>query len=342
MNKIILPLLLLFLSSCKKDKPADKEPEEEVIVDTQGVYIINEGNFNFGNASVSYFSPADSSVTEDLYKSKNGKNLGDVCQSLCFFQEKGYLVVNNSQKIEVLRKSDFVAQATISGFTSPRYFLPINSNKAYVSDLYAGKIAVVNLSENKISSYITCPTWSEEMAEEKGIVLITRPHSEYVYFIDVTTDGLLDSLNVGYGSNSVQKDKNGFFWVLSGGSVEKDIPGTLSKINPLTRKIETSFSFPNASSSPWKLKINGALDTLYFLNDGVFRLSISDMALPSDAFIKEETRNFYGLGIHPKNGDVYVSDALNYTQKSSIYRFQSKGTLLYHFKAGLISSDFVF
>jgi len=49
------------------------------------------------------------------------------------------------------------------------------------------------------------------------------------------------------------------------------------------------------------------------------------------------------LGIEPSSGDVIVGDALDYVQRSTIYRYSSDGTQLKaQYKAGIISNGFLF
>ena len=334
-------LIVLTLFSCKKDKP---ETKTDTIIQNfgNGVYIVNEGGFGYGNGSVSYYSPSDCTITLDLFQTQNSKPLGDVCQSLTFFNQKGYVVVNNSQKIEVVKQSDFTSLATISGFTSPRYFLPVSNNKAYVTDLYANKIAVVNLSNNSISNYINCKTWTEELVLSYGKAFVCTPKSDKIYVIETTTDLLIDSIVVSYGSSSIKEDKNGKLWVLCRGDSDKNIKGALFQINPLNHIVEQSIAFPDAKNSPSNLQFNGTNDTLYYLNQGVFRMSILDISLPNTAIIAENGKNFYGLGIHPTTSEIYVSDAVDYVQKSLILRYSSNGVLKTSFNAGIISGNFVF
>ncbi len=160
----ILPLVgLVLLASCRKDKP-ERPVEQPTVVGTQGgVYITNEGNFGWGNAKVSFYDIASGNVVEDLFEPVNGVALGDVCQSMRVFNNKAYVVVNNSNKVEVVDPSTFVITATITGFNSPRYFLPVSNSKAYVTDLYANSIAVVDLNSNTITGSIPCRGWTEEL-----------------------------------------------------------------------------------------------------------------------------------------------------------------------------------
>ncbi len=66
------------------------------------------------------------------------------------------------------------------------------------------------------------------------------------------------------------------------------------------------------------------------------------MAVPTTVFSAGASRNFYGLGVDPANGDVYAADALDYVQASHIYRYDKSGNLLGTFNAGIITGNFSF
>ena len=115
------------------------------IAQSSSVYITNEGNFGTGNGSLSIYDKFSNSVTNNIYSSSNGGALlGDVVQSMEYFDGKGYLCVNNSAKIEVI-DNNAVHIASIQA-TSPRYLKQVNQSKAYVSDWGINGIQVIDLS----------------------------------------------------------------------------------------------------------------------------------------------------------------------------------------------------
>lgn len=59
-------------------------------------------------------------------------------------------------------------------------------------------------------------------------------------------------------------------------------------------------------------------------------------------WIPANGRNLYALGVNPNGQEVYVSDILDYVQKSSVYRYSQEGELLDEFKAGIIAGNFFF
>ncbi len=336
---VVLLLVTLF-SACRKDKPERPEGKPITIGNGHGVYITNEGNFQWGNASVSYYDITAGAATEDLYQPANGTALGDVCQSMCLYNGKAYIVVNNSRKVVVVDPHTFVASATIPGFSSPRYFLPVGNGKAYVTEMAGNKIRVVDLNTNSITGNIPCTGITQELVLAAGKAFVTNESKRYVYIIDTATDAITDSVAVSKGNNSIVLDANGKVWVActGGGGTQP----ALYRIDPQTAQTEASFPFGGAGNSPWRLRINGGGDTLYFLNGGVYRLPISGTAPIGSPFISSDGRNLYGLGVDPVNGDVYVADAVDYVQRGLVYRYGPDGILLGTFHAGIIPGGFCF
>lgn len=337
----LIPILLL-LGSCVKDKPQEPiKTAASINADTK-VLIVNEGNFGWGAGSISLYDPSSGAVIEDYYKQQNNNaTLGNVCQSITKYNNNYYVVINNSNKIVVVNSSDFVKIATINGLNSPRYILPITYNKAYVSDLYANSIQIIDLNSNSISGSIPCINGTEQMALIYNKAFVTNSNSNYCYVINTITDVITDSIHVGKGNSSICVDKNSKLWILSTGNSTQSIAGKLSRINPVTLQVEQSLNFSSAES-PNKLCINKTRDTLYYLNNGVFQVPIISTALPSNAFINQGSKLYYGLGINPKDYNIYVADAIDYVQKSKVEIYKPNGNFVANFNAGIISNSFCF
>jgi YVTN family beta-propeller protein len=337
----ILLTALLVVSACRSDKP-DVKPEEQISASTgTGVFVTNEGLYQWGNASVSYIHFADNKVTEDVFEAANDRPLGDICQSMELFNGKGYVVVDNSGKIEIVNPSTFQSVGSISGLTSPRYFLGVSTTKAYVTDLFSNSISVVDLTSNTKTKSIPCPGWTEELVLANSKVYVTNVRKKYLYILNTTTDVLQDSIEIGEASNSVKKDKNGKVWVLCSGKINASTAPTLHRINPANDEVELTLTFPLAAN-PWRLDINGGGDTLYFLNSGVYQFPIALTSLPTSPLIPEGGSLFYGLGIDPHSGVIYVSDAIDYVQKGKVFRYTPSGANIDNFNVGINPGEFCF
>lgn len=340
MRYLILLLYLVFLSSCVKDKPQNPTHSSFQLTTAKKVYIINEGNYGVNNSSISLYDSGNNHVVDDYFQNQNSSALGDVAQSMNYFNSNYFIVVNNSGKI-VVCNSQFKKTGQITGLTSPRYFLPITIQKAYVSDLYANAISVVDLNTNTKTASIPCSGWTEQMTLIYNKAFVANLKSNYLYVINTITDVLVDSIHIGKNANSLGLDRNAKLWVLNAGDKANSVLGKLSRINPTNNQTEFSVNF-TSNDAPSNLCFNKTKDTIYYLNNGVFRVSINSTTLPHSAFIAQGNKNFYGIGLNTNDFTLFVSDALDYVSKSVVYIYDSNGNEKRHFNAGLISNGFFF
>jgi hypothetical protein len=339
MKKYYAIACCLLLWSCKKDEPP--EIADLTVTGLNVAVVCNEGGFTSGNASISKIDLDNGNVDNDVYADANGIPLGDVAQSIYFGNNRAYIVVNNSQKIVACNPANWQTEFTVTGFNSPRYLLEVSPGKAYVSDIYDGRIAVVNLSTHQISSYIPCAGASEEMLLSGQYVFVTRPQSAYVKVIHIFTDAVVDSIQTGFGSNSIRQDVNGKIWVLCGGNGGSLLP-QLVRINPSSLTVEATLSFSSASS-PHALTINRTYDTLVYLNNGVYTLPVTATAIPSLPVITQAAgSSFYGVDVHPYSGEIYISDALDYVQQGKIHRYNMNGSFVASYTVGFIPNQVYF
>jgi sugar lactone lactonase YvrE len=160
--------------------------------------------------------------------------------------------------------------------------------------------------------------------------------------VDLNTELLTDSIHVVKEPNSMIVDKNQKLWVLcSGGYMNEETPA-LIRINPADKSIEQVFSFPDKYRSPFSLKTNNSGDSLYFIDNDVFAMSINDAVLPANYIIPEGTHSFYSLAINPHNSHFILTDALDYNQNGKVYRFSPSGSLLKTYTAGIIPGNVCF
>lgn len=84
----ILPVILCLpaLGGCMKWDYADME---EFAATGPGLFITNEGNFQYGNATLSYYDPATKKVENEVFYRANAMKLGDVAQSMTIPQRSG-------------------------------------------------------------------------------------------------------------------------------------------------------------------------------------------------------------------------------------------------------------
>jgi DNA-binding beta-propeller fold protein YncE len=313
-----------------------------------GLFIVNEGNFMYGNASLSYYDIDDKHVESEVFIRANGIKLGDVAQSMTIHNGTGYLIVNNSGVIFTVNINTFKVTDIITGFTSPRYIHFVNDSKAYVTDLYGSVIYILNPTTKKISGLIhVAGHKATERMVQSGKYVFTNCWSfdNKILVIDSENDKIVDSITVGIQPNSMVIDKNNKLWVLtdggySGNPFGHEIP-SLFCINTSDFRIEKRFDFA-LNDSPSRLCINNSLDTLYFINQSVWKLGINATTLPDIPAIPYQGTMYYGLAISPKSSEIYLSDAIDYVQNGKIYRYTPQSVCIDTINAGVCPSGFCF
>ena len=93
------PLLLLLLMAQGCMKWEDDRMPEGFDTSGPGLFIACEGNFQYGNASLSFYDPASHRVENEVFLRANGMKLGDVAQSMTIHGGRGWIAVNNSHVI---------------------------------------------------------------------------------------------------------------------------------------------------------------------------------------------------------------------------------------------------
>ncbi len=350
--------LLLSLTGCMKDdelwdfeKPAYDFPYE-------GIFVVNEGNFMYGNASLTYYDPETRQVIDDVFFHTNALPLGDVAHSMTIRDSLAYVVINNSGRIYIINKNTFEVKGKITGLTSPRYMHFISETKAYVTDLYARSIAVVNPQTRAVSGTISVSNnnsdfyqhATEQMLQyDRFVYTNCWSYDNQILVIDSEMDRVVDSIEVMKQPNSMELDRNNDLWVLCDGGVEGSPYGTeaagLMRIGAGSTEAELVQGF-SPGENPRDLKINGTGDTLYYINGDVYRYAIFGSASPEllveSPYEGNILSGFYGLEVDPLSSEIYVADAVDFVQRGMVYRFSPEGIVVDTFRTGIAPGAFCF
>ncbi len=339
-NSIIRLLLLstvLCLSACK-DNNTTPDPKPA----TSGFFIVNEGTFGSSNASISYFDTDQNMITNDVFKNNNNDApIGDQAQSMTIAGNNGYILVQNSNKIEVININTFRSVKTIqTDNLNPRYFMAVSEQKAYISDWSVEGVRVLDLQTNQLVGNVTTGLDPEQMAFSNGKLYVANsgfsvfpglPDST-LSIIDVSNDQVTATVTLTYLPSYIQIDSDGKVWVLCKGlnvfnadfSLDEaaSTPGALFKLDANGNEL-LRLDFPSQTIQPNRLAINSNKDVLYYLyGGGLYRMFITDKVLPTEAFIE---KNFYGLAVNPATGNIIGTQAPNFTSAGSIYRYNAQG-----------------
>lgn len=346
-NITLIVLLLLVFAGCMKDDEWIKSQQSERNL-PGGVFIINEGNFMYGNSSLSFYDPATREIQNDIFYNINGLPLGDVAQSMVISDTLGYIVINNSGKVYVISTISGKYVGKITGLTSPRYIHFLNNDKAYITDLYAGQIAIVNPKTYQITGAILTVghASTEQMVQWNDFLFVSCwSFDNTILVIDTRTDEVVGEIKTGKQPGGLVLDKNNKIWTLCDGGWSKSgtTPRTpmLQRIDPATQTIEKSFTL-TADAKPSRLAINGTRDSLLFINDGIWKIGVNQAIMDDRPFLSAASHLYYSLAVDPQTSELYLTDAIDYMQRGVVYRYSPLGARIDSFKAGIIPGAFCF
>lgn len=271
MKKINFVLALsILLFSCKKDSQEDTDVPPGPAGFANGVFIINEGNFGSNQGDVSYIG-SDGGIINEMYFNHNNVELGDVLQSFSVFGSKGYAVVNNSSKIEVVDMTNFHHLATIPNVDYPRYLLPVNSTTAYLtSGSMSGQVKVLDLNTNTFTSSISVGNGPDHLIMANNRVFVCNNggflSDSTISVISTTTHTLEASIQVGDMPNNIVKDANGHLWVLCSGKTIYDASwnvignsaAALFEIDPVSLVVVGQYTVGQLGDHPTKMAVSAS------------------------------------------------------------------------------------
>lgn len=324
---------------------------------TNGVLIVNEGNFGSGNGSLSFYYDQGDSLLNGVYEEANsGTIIGASIQSVFSTDELVLIITNSPDKVEVVQREDFEVETTsIAGddIVQPRYATVVN-NTAYVScwgpwgenfTLPDSYVAVIDLSTFEVTNTIDVGDGAEGIISLGNELFVADSYSNTISVIDVASETVTDQIEVDNGPVQMVLDADNMLWAACSGAFITQ--GSVVKVNPQS-KTEMARWQPEGFSISGKLAIDGDQNDLYWITAAafpettteIFTASIADTEAPDTPMI--EGNNFYGIGVDPDSGDIYVGDSQGFVGDGYVQRYQSDGSKLDEFQVGIGPNGFVF
>jgi YVTN family beta-propeller protein len=336
---LFISLLLVFGSCSDNTESTDSDGTY-----VGGFFITNEGPFNNGTGTITHVSE-EGIANQDVYKSENNADLGNIVQSMHLAGDKAYIVVNNSNKVVVAERNTMKTITEIKGINvmSPRYFVSYNgkgflSNWGDPNNPSDDFISVIDLTSDQVLTTIPVGEGPENMLVRNNFLYVNLEggygHNNKLAVIDTKELKVVKNLTLGDAPNSLKEDLAGNTWVLCGGKpawTGMETGGKLVKISS-DNEVITSLDF-EFSEHPQHLTIlNDAI--FYNLGNQVFKMSTSDRTLPKVPF-KGIVGSFYFMTGH--EGEIFATDAKDYQSEGNLYIYSAaNGTLLKTFRTGII------
>jgi hypothetical protein len=376
---LYLFFILMLLSACRHDDYIIYSIDEDtggktVKSEIMGMYLLNEGNMGSNKCTLDYLDLSGNTETvhyyRNIYAERNPstvKELGDVGNDLKIHDNKLWMVINCSNKVEVATADSCRRLAKID-IPNCRY-IAFDDNYAYVSS-YVGPVQIS-----------------------------TNTQLGRVYKIDTRTYQKVDSIEVGYQPEELCIVGNKLYVANSGGYRIPQYDHTISIIDLSAfkeeKKIDVADNLHRCRADHYNQlwvssrgTYNGTPARLFWLEPDKqgemtvkdnLPVAVSDMCIVGDSlyffgvewsYIEMEneisygiinvrthqliTRQLseakeiesitlpYGLIVNPVHRDFYIMDAKNYVSSGELLHFHADGTFDWRVWTGDIPAHAVF
>ena len=361
--------------------------EDEVVVPTEydlipdhmlpgqqvsGMYLVNEGNMGSNKCTLDYVDFVQGYYVRNLYAERNPnviKELGDVGNDIQIYGSRLYVVVNCSNKIEVLdaRTARRIGQVNIPNVRYVRFHKGYAYATSYVGPVQLnnpnavrGAVYKIDTLSMKAVAKCTVGYQPDELCILGQYIYVANSggymapaYDNTVSVIELEGFKQVEKIPVAINLHHIKADREDKLWVTSRG----DYQGVHSKLFVLAKKkgrnemqVTDTLDIPCSNFC-----ISG--DSLYFYStewnnytqSNTITYGIVDTRtkqLVSDRFITDGTEKDitipYGINIHPESHDIYVTDAKNYVSSGVLHCYSREGVRKWSVRTGDIPAHMCF
>ncbi len=329
--------LLLGVASCSTDSTI----EENGVFYGNGFLIANEGNYGTPSAEVTFVSPDLSLKQDDIFSFNNGgAKLGDVLQMISAYGDKVYLLLNNSNKIQIVNRADFKASGEITAqLDNPRYMAFANNNIYVTNDKYQGDkfVSIYKVSDRSFVKKITFTDPVERIVEAQNNIFVQNASFGFgnkITMINTSTNDVQSTITLPDGNISKIIANNQNVYAIAAGTTDSYIyqissTGNITKTTTLT-------GIANAQN----LEISNGN---YYFTSGknVYKMDMTATTTPTSPLFTvansvDEYSPLYGFSVI--NDMIFTSDSNGFTQASTIVVYNTSGSVIKTFSAGIGSN----
>lgn len=371
-------IVCLLLTACREDEvvvPTEYELIPSLIhagQQVKGMYLLNEGNMGSNKCTLDYVDYVQGYYVRNLYAERNPtviKELGDVGNDIQQYGSRIYVVVNCSNKIEILdaRTARRIGQVNIPNVRYVRFHRGYAYATSYVGPVQLnnpnavqGAVYKIDTLSMKAVAKCTVGFQPDELCVLGQYIYVANSggymapnYDNTVSVIELEGFKQVEKIPVAINLHHIKADSEGKLWVTSRG----DYQGIHSKMFVLSKKkgrnemqVTDTLDIPCSNFC-----ISG--DSLYYYSTewnnytqknsityGIINTHTKQQV--SNRFITDGTEKDitipYGINIHPETHDIYVTDAKNYVSSGVLHCYGKDGVRKWSVRTGDIPAHMCF
>lgn len=344
----VLLLFPLFFIACDdlEDKPSMVAGESGDVFETgtAEMYILSEGLFNQNNGSLARYSFDQKMRTNNYFTANNQRGLGDTANDLAIYGNKIYVVVNVSSTVEVI---DFPSGKSIrqismlreDGSSRQPRSIAFDKDKAYVCS-FDGTVARIDTASLDVEEVVTVGRNADDICVQNGKLYVSNSGGlDYsgsgvdttVSVIDIATFKETKKIEVGPNPGKILPGLDDAVYLVTRGNDIEAGDYRLVKIDSRTDAVAKVYDEKVLSFT-----LDGPIAYLYTYNYQTKNSAIKVFDLNKGEVIRENfitdgttVHTPYSIQMNPFSGNIYITEAYNYTVRGDVLCFNQQGQLQY-------------
>lgn len=343
--KLISLLLIASVISCTPDNGGDNGGDGKLPLGPEICYVLNNGNWGGNDATIQQYSTTTGVATggdanNNIFVLENGTLLGDLAQSMLWIDDKLFVAVGGSQKLEILDENAKRLREpylfTETGAQSR--MMATDGDNVYLTN-YDGNVYVYNASTADFIKKIAVGVRPEAISYVDGYLVVNNSGTLGAY------DGTLSIISLDSGTTEtiqlVNPYKasvvcNGKVYIIDQGNYD-NIPSEIYCVSPkeatatpLGISASAIVAYDNILyyvNNEWSFEINDYVTSpLYALNVTTGEKS---EFLPAD-----KMQGVNSLSVNPDTGDIFIGYNREYGVLGYICIYDAQGVKRGEFNAG--------
>ncbi|MFC1726889.1 YncE family protein, partial [candidate division KSB1 bacterium] len=299
------------------------------------------------NGSLSYYDFNEETAYNNIFKTANGRDLGDTPNHMVINDDKIYIVMNGSNLMEIIGRDNAVSITSVdlgAGFAPA--FMAKYADMLFITSLYNSSVSVFNMSNNSlVPENISVSMFPEGIIQSGGKIYAANSgfgSGNTVTVIDAETRTVLKEIAVSENPRFFAEGPSGNLFVICAGAYndfanpDDDTYGKIFKISPLDDSIVDSFL---VGGHPGKFDISSNGRGYVSTETGIMEFDTEPFRIINENFIEG---NYYCVKVRQSNGDIWVADAKDFLSAGEVSIYSSGGTFRKSFYVGISPGEIVF
>jgi len=368
------------LSSCSDDNDGpeittgtvtDITPLAKVNLDAE-FYLLNEGNMGANKCTLDFVDLDDMRYYRNIFAENNPNEvleLGDVGNDMAIHDDRVYIVVNGSHKIQVLDEDNARSVGKID-VNSPRNLAFDNRRNGYVTSFVGGlpkgdadgnvngslvRFDTRTLAVTGTVSLGGCPEGVAVVGNRAYVVNsgIYPNFENTVSVVDLDRFEVVGNIEVAPNMHHIVADRDGNLWINSRGDY-LSVPSRLYRVKP--GRDVASAQVTEIATAAANMTIAGNYVYVYSseynyttgLSTNTYAcVNRSDCSMVSNALTgalnaQTDIETPYGIWYDAEDNIMLLSDARNYTSSGTLLGYSMQGQLLFKATTGDIPGHIAF